>query len=374
MPNKPRSKEETYLAKLQLLTAKQQRQMIHVKKYKDVEWKMLDTIQKKKDHEKEAKRVAMENARKKRMQRARKAKIKAAKDGKTSLNNFRRNEAVKIARIRKDLNFELTMLETKRFGDEKNRGCNRSDQRKGVIAFEKQLKRLGLGASDEILSVNEKNVRREMDAFQHLEVLASELKSATSSMSSEASQHLCNLHLKKKKNDEVQLEKEQRLRRANFEQRRAREEAEKQRHEQSELRRVVGSMSRERKIAHDCWLSRLRSLARRNLEIETSAFLKQNRERSFQEIWNADAARCEAERKKKEEGERAKTLLEDAESQGLGGVSPLPEEALSSESAEDAAASDGRLDKRPGDAGISGKDNAAKEKSRVGGSRESKEE
>jgi len=271
------SNSDEFIQKLKNLNVKEQRELIHVKRFYENQWNH-DKEMKVKDRQARLEKSTVRKYRAKvRLEKLKEAKIRDRKKTEKSLKRFQEVQGVKRARIQKELNFEATVREARAVERDRLDQSLSREMNSGIGELELQIKRLGLsgGDSNDIVPTQEDLERaRRTDPLEHLRLLSEREIRRAGNRKSESDAYNQKIQNRIQKNREATSLKKTRVHVANLQQRRDQEEAERLRHERSELETIVSTMSQERDAGFWEWHTEGRNRAEQRVKVLNAAVIR----------------------------------------------------------------------------------------------------
>ena len=176
------------------------------------------------------------------------------------IQKWKKTQDVKILRQRKQLEFELSVLEKQRRRKKMLRKKLDKEQREGIEDFDRNRKRLGVGGDEEEELPEDPEVLKieRITPFQHLERLKKTVAAETKTFAAPARNYMKQLHAKRISDKVARKEREARQRKQDVDQKKAQIDAQQSKEEAKLLRKLLGIGSAEREEAHVLWEKRQR--------------------------------------------------------------------------------------------------------------------
>jgi hypothetical protein len=177
---------------------------------------------------------------------------------KEDVRKWKKTQDLKILRQRKQLEFELSVLEKQRRKKKMLKKKLTREQMEGIEMFDRNRKRLGVGGDEEEELPEDPELLKieRITPFQHLKRLKKTVAQETKTFAAPARNYMKQLHSKRVSDKIARKEREARQRKQDVDQKKAQINAQQSKNEAKLLRKLLGIGRAERKEAHVLWEKR----------------------------------------------------------------------------------------------------------------------
>ena len=177
---------------------------------------------------------------------------------KEEVERWQKTQGVKVLRQRKQLEFELSVLEKQRRKNKLRRKRMGIDQKRGIEAFDRNRKRLGVGGDEEEELPEDPEVLKieRVTPIEHLQRLKKIVAVESKTLAAPARNYMKKLHVKRVTDNIARKEREARQRKQDVDQRKAQVNAEQSKQEKKILQKLISSAQAERAEGHKRWVAK----------------------------------------------------------------------------------------------------------------------
>jgi hypothetical protein len=174
------------------------------------------------------------------------------------VERWAKTQDVKVRRQRKQLEFELSIIEKGRRKDKLRRRRMGNDQKEGIEDFDRNRKRLGVGGDEEEELPEDPDVLKinRITPIEHLGNLKQIVAVEKKALAAPARNYMKKLHTKRLADQVAQKEREARQRKQEVDQKKAQSNAAQGKEEAGVLLKLVNSAEAERAEGHQRWLKK----------------------------------------------------------------------------------------------------------------------